>query len=160
MSRRVAPLLKDVEPAWTHGPMTRSKRYRARLAAAQADTRPPFVRRDPVLPGTTGLQPLDAKPLQASARPALTKNLLPIPEPGTRRHVAWVAQHGRCYYCTHVTPLEQWTLDHKIARAKGGRNHAGNRVGACWTCNKAKRTLSAEEFLATEYIRRRRLEAR
>lgn len=173
MSRRVAPILKDVIPPWTLGPVGGNKKRRRAVVTKQG---PPMARLDPNCPKefvrsclppnariVQGPKSEVQRPVQASApaaAPLAPLKLfppphgvcLPVPPPGTKRHIAWVNQNGRCHYCTWLTPLEQWTLDHKIARAKGGRNHPSNRVGSCYGCNKAKRTLSSEEFLATEYI--------
>lgn len=168
MSRRAGPLLKDVIPPWTYGPMTRSKKYMARVLAARKQAgAQTSVSLDPANPAAF---PRSCLPPNAAAvvRPVRSGKdvpkkqrgepgvALPIPRAGTERHTSWVNQQGRCYYCQHPTPLERWTMDHKTPKAHGGKNHFTNKVGACWTCNHAKRTLSADVFLATEYVRRRR----
>ncbi len=53
-----------------------------------------------------------------------------------------------CVYCgTKNVPLQ---IEHIIPRAKGGSNRISNLTLACDTCNKAKGTLSLEEFLSAK----------
>lgn len=170
MSRRAGPILKDVIPPWTYGPMPRGKKYLARVMAARKSTgAQTSVSLDPKSPAdfVRSCVPENAKTVVRSVESGVrTKGVnhpkdfrtveLPIPLPGSRRHTLWVNQQGRCYYCTHLTPLERWTIDHMLPRSRGGRKHFSNETGSCWTCNHAKRNLTAEEFLSTEYVRRRR----
>lgn len=52
-----------------------------------------------------------------------------------------------CYYCKKDTPLENRTVDHKIALANGGKHIAENLVMACWSCNCSKQDKTEEAFL-------------
>jgi hypothetical protein len=65
-------------------------------------------------------------------------------------------QFGECYYCWNPTRIEDWTIDHVIARSKGGDNSAKNCVGARRECNTYKGNLSVELFENTEYLKQKR----
>lgn len=66
----------------------------------------------------------------------------------------------RCYYCgkdmsdcaTNEARFKQYphpdmpTIDHYIAKRKGGANTHDNLVCACLSCNMVKKTKTAEEF--------------
>ena len=53
-------------------------------------------------------------------------------------------QKGRCWWCGCV--MAPYTVDHRIALAKGGTNDPGNLVLACGSCNSSKHTRTPEEF--------------
>ena len=74
-----------------------------------------------------------------------------------RRHSAYLAQQGRCYYCglpmweddlesfcrAHgLKPSQaqslQCTAEHLLARQDGGRDTADNIVAACYRCNQRR----------------------
>jgi 5-methylcytosine-specific restriction endonuclease McrA len=183
MSRRAGPLLKDVIPPWPYGPIARSRKHMARaLAARRAAAAQTSVSLDPnsppefarsCLPENAHIEvrksELGVRRSEPGVRsaPKLENRSqkkgpveLPIPLPGSRRHTSWVKQQGRCHYCTQLTALEHWTIDHMTPRSRGGKRHFANEIGSCYTCNHAKRNLTAAEFLATEYVRRRREVAR
>ncbi len=79
------------------------------------------------------------------------------------RHM--VTQNGRCAYCNVSirTDLRAgWhdnraTIDHVVARARGGTDTEDNTVAACAACNVAKADTSKEAFLAHP-VRRQRLQ--
>ncbi len=69
------------------------------------------------------------------------------------RHLAYLAQQGRCCYCnlpmwladpaelahlglrpSTLAPLKA-TAEHLQARRDGGKDEAGNIAAACWLCN-------------------------
>lgn len=50
---------------------------------------------------------------------------------------------SECTYCGK--PAQ--TIDHVLARAKGGSNDRDNLTPACHSCNKRKSTIGVEEFL-------------
>jgi len=52
-----------------------------------------------------------------------------------------------CYFCKREVDLNTSTLDHLVARAKGGKNSLDNLVLSCYICNHKKGTMSVEEFL-------------
>ena len=68
------------------------------------------------------------------------------------RHL--VNQRGRCAYCNvliNVDPVPgrkdcRATIDHVVARARGGDDVEGNTVAACAACNTAKADMTKEEF--------------
>ena len=51
---------------------------------------------------------------------------------------------GRCAYCGHLPP--GLTLDHIKPVSKGGTWRLENLYPACYDCNKAKSSLSIEQF--------------
>lgn len=68
------------------------------------------------------------------------------------RERLWVSQQGICHYCKQKVGYNRFTVDHIVARSKGGGNSIGNKVGACSSCNNAKGALTQEEFLASNYL--------
>lgn len=66
------------------------------------------------------------------------------------------AQNGLCYYCRQPTLLADWTKDHVVPRSKGGGG-GDNIKGACIGCNSAKRAMSEEAFMKSEYIKKKLL---
>lgn len=53
----------------------------------------------------------------------------------------------KCFYCGLQLDHETFSIDHKIAMARGGANHIDNIVPACLPCNKSKATKTPEEFI-------------
>lgn len=44
-----------------------------------------------------------------------------------------------CYWCLRqIRSLDEATLDHVVARSKGGSNGPENKVLCCWDCNQRK----------------------
>lgn len=75
----------------------------------------------------------------------------------------WIEQGGACYYCQsqadepskkNIT-LTAATIDHKIPRAKGGKNSIENKCMACKKCNQEKSTLTDKEFHLVILYRRK-----
>lgn len=68
------------------------------------------------------------------------------------RHL--VNQNGRCAYCNVLMTVDfvpgkqdcRATIDHVVARARGGDDVEGNTVAACACCNTAKADMSRDEF--------------
>lgn len=64
-------------------------------------------------------------------------------------------QSGECAYCGVSMVLEPQgskplaTLDHVTPTSRGGRHHWENVVCACEKCNRAKGSMTAEEFLGS-----------
>lgn len=64
----------------------------------------------------------------------------------TSRHVKWREmrrrllgeQNWRCAYCGTLLEMENATVDHVIARSRGGGSDWGNLVAACADCNHDK----------------------
>jgi 5-methylcytosine-specific restriction endonuclease McrA len=51
---------------------------------------------------------------------------------------------GRCWYCGELAEL---TVDHRVARCRGGRFERPNLVPACETCNREKASHKELVFL-------------
>jgi 5-methylcytosine-specific restriction endonuclease McrA len=68
------------------------------------------------------------------------------------RHIA--VQAGRCAYCNVLMTIDllpgmddrKATIDHVIARARGGHDVEENTVAACAACNTAKADMTLYEF--------------
>ena len=75
-----------------------------------------------------------------------------------RKAGRFVVSRGRtsCYYCRCSfdwdDPRSEFapTREHKQPRSKGGRNHGGNVVLACYRCNQEKGAMTLAEF--REYL--------
>ena len=72
------------------------------------------------------------------------------------------AQSSSCFYCgtafSDGAASTARTVDHRVARSRGGSNALSNLVFACYACNQRKRDLPEEEFIASEWLARRREE--
>jgi len=73
------------------------------------------------------------------------------------------AQAIRCFYCD--VPFagrgqgpDHRTVDHRIPRSRGGSEGLANLVFACYSCNQAKRDRAEDEFVASDWLARRRAE--
>lgn len=62
-----------------------------------------------------------------------------------RAHV-YKRDKGLCTYCRKPVAREDMTLDHVIAKAKGGRSTRENCVLACTRCNTLKRDADANRL--------------
>jgi 5-methylcytosine-specific restriction endonuclease McrA len=62
----------------------------------------------------------------------------------------WEEQGGRCWYCTRPVRSREATVDHVLAKSRGGTNEWANVVMACRQCNerKANRTTRRLKTLA------------
>lgn len=78
---------------------------------------------------------------------------------------AWrVASHNRamareCFYCGVAFAPEgpdHRTVDHRVPRSQGGTDSLRNLVFACYACNQRKRDRHEDDFLASEWLQRRR----
>lgn len=71
------------------------------------------------------------------------------------------AQASTCFYCgvaftgTGAGP-DHRTVDHRIPRSRGGSDGLANLVFACYACNQRKRDRPEDEFVASEWLARRR----
>lgn len=68
---------------------------------------------------------------------------------------------SRCFYCgCDFTPAgaRQRTVDHRSPTSGGGTNRLGNLVFACRSCNQRKGSSTEAEFVASEWLARRRAE--
>lgn len=63
-----------------------------------------------------------------------------------RRQRLYEMQHGHCFWCRKLTPIDEATLDHIKPRCKGGTYHWRNLVMACRECNQRRGALRASVF--------------
>lgn len=70
------------------------------------------------------------------------------------------AEASHCFYCGIAfdgsAAGTQRTVDHRLARSRGGSNALSNLVFACYACNQRKRDLPEDEFLGSEWLARRK----
>lgn len=63
------------------------------------------------------------------------------------RHVQIFQRDGDgCHYCKELVKF--YTIDHKVARSKGGTDDLDNLVRSCIRCNALKGSRDYEEFVA------------
>src|SRR5579859_5380573 len=56
-------------------------------------------------------------------------------------------QHGHCFYCNKLIEQANWSIDHKVPKARGGSIAASsNLIGCCVACNHLKDILTFDEF--------------
>ena len=65
----------------------------------------------------------------------------------SNRKFLYGEQGGYCNGCELHFPPKNMTVDHIIARAKGGTDHISNLQLLCGACNSLKGTKSHEELL-------------
>ena len=56
-----------------------------------------------------------------------------------------VRDHHRCQYCTRIYAANDLTLDHVVARSRGGKSTWENLVACCRRCNNQKGDRLPEE---------------
>lgn len=61
------------------------------------------------------------------------------------RHNIHVRDHGKCQYCGAKTSLSDFTYDHVIPRAQGGKTDWTNVVVCCTPCNQRKGGRTPEQ---------------
>ena len=70
------------------------------------------------------------------------------------------ANSANCFYCgiafSDEAASSQRTVDHRTARSRGGGDALSNLVFACYACNQRKRDLPEQDFVASEWLARRR----
>lgn len=68
-----------------------------------------------------------------------------------RKRTCFQRSNWCCHYCGRPDKLDKvrLTLDHVLARSKGGRDGNKNLVACCPDCNQAKADMSKEDFLKT-----------
>lgn len=64
------------------------------------------------------------------------------------KHVLFGRQQGICRGCKHDFPFVNFTIDHRIPRAKGGQDTEENLQLLCGYCNSLKGAGTMEELLA------------
>lgn len=71
-----------------------------------------------------------------------------LPPYKTHKHTLYGKQEGRCAGCGHHFPFQNFTVDHIVARSKGGTDHLGNLQLLCNHCNSVKGTMDQAAFVA------------
>ena len=66
----------------------------------------------------------------------------------THKHTLFGEQEGLCAGCYHPFPFRNFTIDHVVARVRGGTDHLDNLQLLCNACNSMKGTRSQAEFRA------------
>lgn len=100
----------------------------------------------------TGLFPRSLPPVSKKKRPIGRERLRPL----------YRTTNGRCYYCSKPIPnggkfadhrdwlipdpLHQYVREHKTPVSRGGPDHTGNYVPACFRCNRLKQSLTINEY--------------
>ena len=71
-----------------------------------------------------------------------------LPPYKTHRHTLYGRQEGHCAGCRHHFPFRNLTVDHVVAKSKGGTDHLDNLQLLCGACNSMKGTASQAAFVA------------
>ena len=71
-----------------------------------------------------------------------------LPPYKTHRHTLYGKQEGHCAGCNHHFPFRNLTVDHIVAKSKGGTDHLDNLQLLCAACNSMKGTIDQAAFVA------------
>ena len=71
-----------------------------------------------------------------------------LPPYRTHRHTLYGKQEGHCKGCGIHFPFRNLTVDHIVARSKGGTDHLDNLQLLCGACNSKKGTMDQATFAA------------
>ena len=77
-----------------------------------------------------------------------------LPPYKTHKHTLYGKQEGRCKGCGHHFPFQNFTVDHIVAKSKGGTDHLENLQLLCNHCNSVKGTMDQAAFVAVLNERR------
>ena len=69
-----------------------------------------------------------------------------LPPYKTHKHTLYGMQEGKCAGCGHHFPFQNFTVDHVVARSKGGTDHLDNLQLLCNHCNSVKGTMDQAAF--------------
>ncbi len=72
-----------------------------------------------------------------------------LPAYQTHKNTLYGQQEGLCAGCQTLFPIRNFTIDHIVARSRGGSDHLENLQLLCGACNSTKGSKTQEEFLAT-----------
>ena len=61
------------------------------------------------------------------------------------RHNVWARDGGRCQYCGARVHRDEFTYDHVVPRARGGKTEWANVVVSCVPCNQKKGGRTPEQ---------------
>ncbi len=70
-----------------------------------------------------------------------------LPPYKTHKHTLYGRQEGKCAGCGHHFPFQNFTVDHVVARSKGGTDHLDNLQLLCNHCNSVKGTMDQAAFV-------------
>ena len=71
-----------------------------------------------------------------------------LPPYKTHKQMLFGRQEGHCAGCNGFFEIRNFTVDHIVAKSKGGTDHIENLQLLCGHCNSVKGTKTQEEFLA------------
>ena len=71
-----------------------------------------------------------------------------LPAYQTHKNMLYGQQEGLCTGCQTLFPIRNLTIDHIVARSRGGSDHLENLQLLCGACNSTKGSKTQEEFLA------------
>ena len=71
-----------------------------------------------------------------------------LPNYRTHKHTLYGRQEGICAGCEVLFPFRNLTVDHIVARARGGSDHLDNLQLLCGACNSMKGAGSQEQLVA------------
>ena len=71
-----------------------------------------------------------------------------LPNYRTHKHTLYGRQEGHCGGCLVLFPFRNLTVDHVVARSRGGHDHLDNLQLLCGACNSMKGAGSQEALIA------------
>ncbi len=71
-----------------------------------------------------------------------------LPPYKTHHHTLYGKQEGHCAGCGHHFPFRNLTVDHIVAKSKGGTDPLGNLQLLCAACHSMQGTISQAAFVA------------
>ena len=71
-----------------------------------------------------------------------------LPNYRTHKHTLYGRQEGICAGCRVLFPFRNLTVDHIVARSRGGSDHINNLQLLCGACNSMKSSGSQEQLVA------------
>ena len=71
-----------------------------------------------------------------------------LPNYRTHKHTLYGRQEGICAGCRVLFPFRNLTVDHVVARSRGGSDHIDNLQLLCAACNSMKGAGSQEQLVA------------
>ena len=69
-----------------------------------------------------------------------------LPPYKTHKHTLYGKQEGKCAGCPHHFPFQNFTIDHILAKSRGGTDHLENLQLLCSHCNSLKGTMDQAAF--------------
>jgi hypothetical protein len=94
------------------------------------------------------VEPPPRKPTPAPApRPQPSRRVKGPAQMPSKREQVLSRDNRVCYHCEKPIPKYEESIDHVVARARGGTNDMGNLRAAHKLCNRRKGHLSLEEYL-------------